>query len=188
MSVFRIDVQKTVQAICLLLKAKGRDRLEYISILKLLYIADRESLQERGATITGDFPVAMKNGPVLSEVYALINREREEGLRFWLDFLHREDYDLEMKGDPGDDLLSPYEERKLVHVAERFGDLTWRQLVDLTHEFEEWKANDPTKQGRNVSEIPIDDILRAVGQWDNAAAIKSDMTAKAAMVGILQRR
>ena len=43
MSVFRIDVLKTIQAICLLLKAMRKDRLEYISILKLLYMADRES-------------------------------------------------------------------------------------------------------------------------------------------------
>src|SRR5436190_21060219 len=98
MSVFRVDVPKTVQAICLLLKAMKTDRLEYISILKILYIADRESLAERGAPITGDVPVAMKNGPVLSAVYALINHQREKDLPLWLQYFHREDYDLEVKG------------------------------------------------------------------------------------------
>src|SRR5437879_6190992 len=120
MSVFRIDVLKTIQAICLLLKAMKTDRLEYISILKILYIADRERLAERGAPITGDVPVAMKNGPVLGAVYALINREREEDLPLWLKYLHQEDYDLQMKGDPGTDHLSRYEERKLTELAEHY--------------------------------------------------------------------
>jgi hypothetical protein len=75
MSVFRIDVPKTIQAICLLLKAMKTDRLEYISILKILYIADRESLAERGAPITGDVPVAMKNGPSSAPLDSLAQGE-----------------------------------------------------------------------------------------------------------------
>src|SRR5258708_12785067 len=106
MSVFRIDVHKTIQAICLLLKTGRTDRLEYISILKLLYIADRESLAERGAPITGDVPVAMKNGPVLSAIYALINRETEQDLPLSLHFLPPQAYHLEIKNHPPTDPLS----------------------------------------------------------------------------------
>lgn len=188
MSVFRIDVPKTVQAICLLLKAMKTDRLEYISILKLLYIADRESLKDRGATITGDAPVAMRNGPVLSAVYALINREREEDLPHWLQFLHQEDYDLEVKADPGTGLLSRYEERKLTEVAERYGEFSWRKLVRLTHEFEEWKVNNPQEEDLNVRRISIDDLLRAVGRDADADAIKSDMAARVSMMDALKKR
>src|SRR4051794_19361490 len=42
MRMFKLDVPKTIQAIGVLLRATGCDRLEYLSILKLLYIADRE--------------------------------------------------------------------------------------------------------------------------------------------------
>ena len=69
MQVFKINVEKTVQAIAVLLTAVGHRRLEYLSIIKQLYFADRESWGETGAPITGDVPVAMKNGPVLSGVY-----------------------------------------------------------------------------------------------------------------------
>ncbi len=188
MKEYRIDVPKTVQSICLLLKAISKDRLEYISILKLLYIADRESLAERGAPITGDVPVAMRNGPVLSAVYSLINMERERDLPHWLEFLHREDYDLQMKKDPGSGLLSRYEEKKLTDVAQRYSTFSWRDLVRHTHEFEEWQINNPEEDGVNVRSISIDDILRAVGRADQAKSIKEDMAASASMSGVLQPR
>jgi uncharacterized phage-associated protein len=178
MSVFRVDVAKTIQCICLLLKAMKKDRLEYISLLKLLYIADRESLAERGAPITGDVPVAMRNGPVLSAVYSLIRLERERDLVQWLQFLHTEDYDLQMKGDPGTALLSKYEERKLSEIAQRFAGHSWRELVDHTHTFEEWKLNDPDKEGVSVRVISLDDILRAVGRGDQIESIKADLEAR----------
>jgi uncharacterized phage-associated protein len=188
MSVFRVDVPKTIQAICLLLKAMKTDRLEYISLLKLLYIADRESLAERGAPITGDLPVAMRNGPVLSAVYALVNHEREEDLPLWLRYFHREDYDLEMKEDPGTDLLSRYEERKLSEIAERFAKFSWRDLVRYTHAFDEWKINNPEDEGVNVLSISIDDILNAVGRRDQAESIKQDMAARVSMMEALRKR
>jgi uncharacterized phage-associated protein len=188
MSVFRIDVLKTIQAVCLILKTMKTDRLEYISILKLLYIADRESLRDRGAPITGDVPVAMKNGPVLSAVYSLINRESEKDLPLWLQFFHREDYDLQVKADPGAHLLSRYEEKKLIEVAQRHAKSTWRDLVRITHEFEEWKINSPEEEGVNVRSIPLDDILRAVGRADQAGSIKDDMAARVSMTEALQPR
>ena len=187
MSVFRIDVLKTIQAICLFLKAMRKDRLEYISILKLLYIADRGSWAERGAPITGDVPLAMKNGPVLSAVYSLINLEREEDLPLWLRYLHREDYDLEVKGDPGTDRLSRYEARKLTELAERYGGLSWRELVEVTHGFGEWKKNNPEEQGLKMLPSPLANILSAVGRGEQVESIKEDMEARASMMLALQR-
>ena len=187
MSVFRIDVFKTIQAICLLLKAMRKDRLEYISILKLLYMADRESWAERGAPITGDVPVAMKNGPVLSAVYGLINLEREEDLPLWLQYLHREDYDLEVKADPGTDRLSRYEVRKLTALAERNAGLGWRELVEVTHGFAEWKKNDPEGHGLKMLPISLADILEAVGRGEQVESITEDMEARASMMLALQR-
>lgn len=40
-----------------------------LTLLKLLYIADRESLFNYGYTITGDTMIAMKFGSVLSATY-----------------------------------------------------------------------------------------------------------------------
>ena len=188
MSVFRIDVLKTIQAICLILKEMKTDRLEYISILKLLYIADRASFADRGAPITGDVPVAMKNGTVPSATFALVNKDREEDLPLWLQYLHREDYDLIMKNDPGTDRLSRYEEKKLTEVAQHYAKFSWRDLVRHTHEFDEWKINNPEDEGLNVLPISIDDILAAVGRAEQAESIKADMAARVAMTEALHKR
>ena len=64
---FRFDFDKTLQAAGVLLSLDG-DRMEQIRLLELLYIADRELLAETGRTITGDRAVAMRHGPVLSQV------------------------------------------------------------------------------------------------------------------------
>ena len=62
---FRFDFEKSLQAAGCLLELHG-DRMEYVRLLKLLYIADREMMAEAGAPITGDRAVAMDHGPVLA--------------------------------------------------------------------------------------------------------------------------
>ena len=47
-------------------------RMNYMRLLKLLYLAVREFLLKTGHTITGDHAGAMKRGPVSSQVYDLI--------------------------------------------------------------------------------------------------------------------
>src|SRR5271155_4089348 len=69
---FPLKVLKTIQAIGVLLRADGVKRMNYMRLLKLLYMADRESLRETGRPITGGPVTAMERGPVLEEVYDLI--------------------------------------------------------------------------------------------------------------------
>jgi len=54
-----------------LLRLDGK-RIDYLRLLKLLHIADREWLAETGESITGDRAYAMKYGPVLSSIYDLV--------------------------------------------------------------------------------------------------------------------
>src|SRR5438445_7076997 len=72
---FRFNIDKTMQAIAALLHFHGTKEMSYLRMLKLLYIADRESLKETGRPITGDRIVAMEHGPVLSGVYNLVKGE-----------------------------------------------------------------------------------------------------------------
>jgi hypothetical protein len=180
MQVFKINVEKTVQAIAVLLTAVGHRRLEYLSIIKQLYFADRESWGETGAPITGDVPVAMKNGPVLSGVYDLVTHDTDNGLEYWTRFLHKEDYDLELKADPGRDLLSRYEIGKLQEVSARHKDHNWRDLVRISHEVPEWQWNNPDQAGCKMIPIPLGDILKAVGRENDAEEIMKDAAADVA--------
>ena len=46
--------------------------MEYIKLIKLMYLVDRAALNERGWPISTDVYVSMAHGPVLSRTYDLI--------------------------------------------------------------------------------------------------------------------
>jgi uncharacterized phage-associated protein len=151
---------------------KETGQMSRLRLLKLLYIADRESLQEVGNSITGDRAVAMDHGPVLSRTYDIIKGE-EHGVERWSQFIARVGRrDLRLKTDPGVDALSAYEVGKLQEVANRFDASDGWEVVEKTHEFPEWQRNRPP--GRSSKEIPFEHILEAVGMADHAAEIIAD--------------
>jgi hypothetical protein len=63
---FSFDEQKATAAAGVLLKKCPGRRMKYIRLLKLLYIADRESLRNRGRPIVGDRYISMKKGAARS--------------------------------------------------------------------------------------------------------------------------
>src|SRR5438552_1173164 len=62
---------RVAQMSAYLLKRRG-GRMAYLKLLKLLYLADRQSMSRYGESISGDCMVAMPHGPVLSRTYDLI--------------------------------------------------------------------------------------------------------------------
>ena len=89
---FRFSTKKAIQAVGVLLR-QTRGRMEHVRLLKLLYIADRQHLKSFHRPIVGNRLVAMKNGPLHSEIYNLVKGEHlDEPL--WSEFLRRDVYDL----------------------------------------------------------------------------------------------
>ncbi len=165
---FRFNLKKTIQALGVLFREEHVARMAYIRLLKLLYIADRESVKETGLPITGDHAVAMDHGPVLSRVYDLVKGEAV-GTDIWNHFYRRNHYNLEMTQEPDIGELSRYEIEKLQEVAKRHEDDNDWQIVVQTHKFPEWKQNKPEKgSSRN---IPFQAILQAVGRDKDLPAI-----------------
>jgi len=70
---FAFDERKATAAAAFLLEQAGGS-LEYFTLIKLMYFADRESLDAFGRPISGDRFVSMANGPALSTVYNLIKQ------------------------------------------------------------------------------------------------------------------
>lgn len=167
-----LNIQKTAQAVGVLLRCERRQQMSKLRLLKLLYIADRESLQETGRPIIGRKVVAMDHGPLHSEVLDLIN-----GRHFhepeWSKFFFREGYRVELIQDPGVGDLSRYEIDKLQEIAQRYDDFSdWQVAHEVTHGFAEWKKN--WREGTSAV-IPFEDIIDAVGRSADAAAILSDV-------------
>ena len=169
-SPFRFNFPKTLQAIATLLRREASRQMNYMRLIKLLYIADRECLREIRRPLTGSHVVAMKRGPVLEDVLHLIRGEHMQTPE-WSKYLRRSHFSLELIADPGLGDLSYFEVEKLEEIAQRYAENDEWDLVNITHEFDEWRKNDP---GDSSKPIPLDDILAAVGPLGDKAEITQD--------------
>ncbi len=164
MTPFRSSLAKKIQAAGVILRDRGpMDRLR---LLKLLYIADREALQERGVPIIGGLMVAMKHGPLHSEVYDLIKGSHVDEAD-WSTCIVSHGNTIALKSDPGRLDLSPFEIDKLNAVAEHYQDVDTWELSELTHEFVEWKESFVKGTSRP---IPSEMLLKEVGFSDDEIA------------------
>jgi uncharacterized phage-associated protein len=161
------NVLKTLQAAGVLIRAERATGMNYMRLLKLLYIADRESLRECGRPITGDRTVAMKRGPVLSGTLNLIKGEHGES-HLWQDFFEKQDYRVQLLKNPDISELSKFEIRLLQRIADKYRLFDEWDLVEETHTFSEWEKN---YQANTSTNIPVADILEGVGRNADKDAI-----------------
>jgi uncharacterized phage-associated protein len=166
------DERRTAQAAAFLLfKAGGK--LPVIKLMKLLYLAERLSLQRYGEPLTGDKAFSMPHGTVLSMTLELINGARQSSLGGWDSWISdRANHMVELV-DPhmirsADDLsrLSETDVEVLQETWKDFGHMEGFALVDYTHDnLPEWR--DP-----EGSSFPISyaDIFRGVGMDEKTAA------------------
>lgn len=166
-------VEKVAQAAAVLLKSEFPWRMSRLRLLKLLYIADRESLVERGRPITGDAVAAMDHGPVLSHTYNLIKGE-DLDTPVWEQYLRSVGRDVELHKDPGVGDLTRKEIAKLHEVAKRFEDFDDYAIAQFTHTYSEWQKNQPPP--KSSKRIPLEDVLEATG----LAGVKDQILADAA--------
>lgn len=160
---FPFDVEKALQAINVVLEHEAEqtkaDSIDCIRLLKLLYIADRESLKETGSPITGDEVYAMDHGPVLSEVYNAI-QDKSRYAAPWSHFIVRDGDKVSLSTDPGRAKLSRYDVEKLKEVTKRYHKTGTWQLVHITHKFPEWKK---FYVPDTSTPIPLRSILESLG-------------------------
>ena len=162
---------KAIQAAGVLLRAEG-NRMSYLRLLKLLYIADREAIRDSGVPILGCKAVAMRDGPLHSDIYNLI-RGIHEQISLWGRFFCTQGYKLEAVQQPDIGLLSQYEIEKLQAVAAKYAPFSDFDIChDMTHTFDEWLAN--YKEGTSRP-IQIEDIIKAVGRGGDTDAILEDL-------------
>jgi uncharacterized phage-associated protein len=178
-----VSVSNTIQAIGVLLRQDGVRCMNYMRLLKLLYIADRESLRRTGRPVVGGPVTAMERGPVLQEVFDLI-RGRHRQMPLWDEYLRTSHFNLELVKDPDVGQLSRYEIETLQDAARRHADDDEWALSRLTHEFPEWKKNNP---GTSSQPIPQADVLEAVGRADSLQDILEEAAEKNHMESLLGR-
>ncbi len=171
MTLSRFSARKATQAAGVLLRDRSGRRDNYMRVLKLLYLADREAIKTIDRPILGDHFVAMERGPVLSNVYNLIKGEHGN-LPAWSSYIQRDRYDIKLIEDPGVDALSSKEVELLQQVALNHADDDEWALVEFTHKLPEWIKNNP---GGAVKPIPLRDILEATGRSADADQIEANI-------------
>ena len=156
------NIEKVIQSCNYLIKKNGAS-LNYTKLIKLLYLADKESLKESLQTITGDAYVSMDNGPVLSKLYDLIKGKynKKDIQERWNNYFLKDGHELKaiVPQIPQDE-LSAFERKILDQVYERYRNCDVWDLVAYVHKnCPEWK--DP-----EGSSIPIkpEEILESIGK------------------------
>ena len=155
---YRFDEKKATRAASFFAK-KFEGEINYMKLIKLLYLTDRESIKRTGFPIAGGQYVSMDYGPVTSPIYEAVQEKKHFPL--WSCFFKKSGYDVRLINDPGED-FSKSELDTLEFIFERFGSMTEWDLVKFTHDnCPEWM--DP--QGTS-NPIPSREILKRVGKSD----------------------
>lgn len=183
---FKFDIYKVTQTAAQFLKLADGE-MKYLKLIKLLYLADRETLKELEQPISGDRYFSMKNGPVLSRVKDLITEE-EENEDYWrLNISNPHNFSVRLLQDPGNDDLCEAEEEIINKVFEEYGHVDAFKLADLTHVIcDEWKDPKLDTDGRQSIPIPIEDILKAVGKEASIERIRAEVMDAAVLDTLLK--
>ncbi|MDE0511993.1 MAG: Panacea domain-containing protein [Gammaproteobacteria bacterium] len=137
--------------------------IEILKLMKLMYLAERESLARYGEPIIGDVLVSMKHGPVLSRTLDHINGfidSEEGGWESWVSAKAGLQLGLQPAHDPAQlTQLSDADMEILDFIWDKFGQYSKYKLRDVTHKIcQEWEDPGDTSQL-----IPYSRVLNCVG-------------------------
>lgn len=168
----RLNVEKAIQAAGVILRAEGK-RASRLRLLKLLYIADRESIRRTGAPILGSRIVGMRHGPLHSEILDLINGNHI-GEPSWSRHFHNVGQQVVMDEEPETGKLSRFEITLLKEIVEARVNQSDYDIAVETHSFHEWLSVYPRDQNTSRP-IPIELLIDAVGRGQDKESILQDM-------------
>ena len=146
--------------------------MAHLKLIKLMYLAEREAMNQLGALITGDRFVSMDQGPVPSLTLSFLNGEKRNGDDGWDKWVSdKADHKVALKERAETaalDELSKAELDILANVWEKFGHMSKWELVDHLHDpahCAEWKDPD----GSSIA-IAYEQIFLALGKQPEIAS------------------
>jgi uncharacterized phage-associated protein len=156
---FPFSFKKATQALNFFADKSGGD-IDKLKALKLSYFADRYHLRKHGRAITNDTYFAMKLGPVASGMKDiaelgpyLADEEREYAEQY---LTARKTNVVSSTRSVDESVLSKSDLEALRIVWELLGQLTGPELVDLSHEYPEWKQHEAELRIGGISRVKMD--------------------------------
>lgn len=144
---FKFNIQKTTDTVCLILSLNN-NFINYMKLLKLLYLIDREALNRWERPVSGDRFCSMDRGPVLSKVYDLIkDLDRfstifvKRGKEYWFDHIGKKTrYDVCLIKNSDYLTLSKNEIKLIQEINAKFKDFSEWEMVKYCHKnIDEWE-------------------------------------------------
>lgn len=166
----------TDMAIYLLKKNEADEAIDgtnYTKLLKLMYLAERESYSRYAEPMCGDDLFSLPQGPILSKVLNFMRREIQDTR--WTSLIDTKGYNLVLKAPntKGYKQLSRAEKSILDTLWDAHKNKTYKQMCDWTHTHcSEWedvnKATFPGKQ----DPISVRKLMKNAGVKNVDAALK----------------
>ena len=169
----KLDIAKAIQAVGVLLRREGK-RASRLRLLKLLYIADRIAVEKSGSPILGSKIVAMRHGPVHSDIFDLIKGVHIDEPA-WSRHFRNVGRDVVLEEEPEVGRLSRYEVELLNQVVDQRINLSDWDVAEETHGFDEWRRSYPDPSENTSRPIPLELLIAAVGRAADKAEIVQDM-------------
>lgn len=168
--------QKTAQIAAWFL-SQQHGSMPHLKLIKLMYLAERESMARHGFTMAGDHFVAMPHGPVLSLTLNHVNdaiTSAPDGWDSWIS--DKANHTVGLVREVTRDVLDELSDADLAVLEatwKKFGWMTKYQIRDFTHD----PKNCPEWEDPEGSSIPItyEAVFKALGF---APEVARDMAAE----------
>jgi len=155
---FQFNPEKTAEAVIYL--AQKFPQPTFLALAKLLYFADKTSLENYGRSVTGDAYYAMQHGPVPSGAYDMMKAARDTDI-----YGFHVEYERTIVPDRPANLnrLSKSDIQCLDQILTAYGNYPVWQLRELSHD-EAWQKAWATAGDAHSIRIPIEDIVATVDE------------------------
>lgn len=136
-----MNIKTIIQALYYLINSNDK-KYDKLSLLKLIFFADRYHMRKYARSITDDTYYAMQYGPVASNVKNILDFDflSEDEKNYIEKYLSKEEkyYSVTNHSEPLE-MLSDTDKEALEFAIENFAHNKTFDLVDMTHNYPEWK-------------------------------------------------
>ncbi len=162
---FNFDHKKAIQILnYFALKAGGK--INKMKALKLVFLADRYHLRKYGRLVTNDFYVAMKLGPIPSNIMdiAKTNKYLNKNVKnYAIGYIKSTDNGkrIESLKNTDDSFFSDSDIEALNFAWNNFGHLDQWGISDFTHNYPEWEKHENSiRSGSKMKDIVLEDFFK----------------------------
>lgn len=186
---FRFDARRGAEAASRFAELAG-GTIELVRLVKMLYLAERRSLERFHHPMFGDSYVSMEHGPVVSHAYNLLKddpaavpREKPSAVELWGLHFVRDGYRIRLQHRVPPSALSRADLQVIQEVHEEWsGTGTWDMVKKLHSTLEEWQ--DP---GKSSTPISVENLCAALHLKDaDLQELRDHVRADMAMDKVLQ--